>query len=227
MIGLHFSGGKDSLACLYLNRHRLNDIVVMWVDTGKNFPCVLETINQAKVMCPHWVTVKSDQDSNLKQYGWPSDVVPIDSTVFGETFVKRRGLRLQSYQGCCFENIALPIWRKTKELGITEVIRGQRNADEHTAPVKDGDVVDGVTIRLPIADWSDGEVISYLQGHMEIPEHLYLSHSSMDCHDCTAYWPALKNRSEFVKSHYPVLFDQHQNRMQRLRDEINHHMSAL
>jgi 3'-phosphoadenosine 5'-phosphosulfate sulfotransferase (PAPS reductase)/FAD synthetase len=228
LIALHFSGGKDSLACLYLNRHRLHEIVVMWVDSGKNFPCVLETIWRAKAMCQHWVTVSSDQDANIQEHGWPSDVVPIDSTRVGEMFVKRRGTTLQSYLGCCAENIWIPLWRKTKELGCTEVIRGQRADEGHTAPVTDGMVVDGAVIRLPLEHWTADEVLAYLRDQMgELPEHLLLSHSSMDCHDCTAYWPALADRRAFVEKHYPEMAHQQQLRMQLVKDEINHYVSTL
>lgn len=228
MIALHFSGGKDSLACLYLNRHRLDEITVMWLDTGKNFPCVLETIEKVKAMCPHWVTVRSDQDANIREHGFPSDVVPIDSTRMGEMFAKRRGTTLQSYLGCCATNIWNPLWQKTKELGFTEVIRGQRADEAHTAPVADGNVVDGITIRLPIEHWGSAEVLWYLRQEMgKLPEHLLLEHSSMDCHDCTAYWPALADRRAFVQRHYPEMALEHQGRMQRVRAEINHYMSEL
>jgi tRNA(Ile)-lysidine synthase TilS/MesJ len=46
MLGLAFSGGKDSLACWYLCKH-LNP-VVLWVNTGKGYPETLEIVNEIR-----------------------------------------------------------------------------------------------------------------------------------------------------------------------------------
>ncbi len=228
MIALHFSGGKDSLACLYLNRNRLGDILVMWLDTGKNFPCVLETIKRARAMCPNWETVHSDQDAVLREFGMPSDVVPVDSTAGAQQFVQRRGLKVQNYLDCCSRSQWMPLWRASMARGVTEIIRGQRADELHKAPVTDGQIVDGVKISLPVEKWSGAEVLRYLKQQMgELPEHLLLDHSSMDCSDCTAYWPALRNRREFVRLNYPEMHAQQEARMQTLRAEIGHYMETF
>src|SRR5687767_12018420 len=66
---LWFSGGKDSMACLYLLRDRLSEIAVLWANTGKNYPELLQTVAHAKAMCPHFIEVKTDRDAQWREHG--------------------------------------------------------------------------------------------------------------------------------------------------------------
>ena len=61
MIALAFSGGKDSWACLHLMQDKID--VVLWVNTGKNYPEALESINLAKSMSKSFIEIKSDRDA--------------------------------------------------------------------------------------------------------------------------------------------------------------------
>ena len=46
MLGLAFSGGKDSLACWYL--YKANNPIVLWVNTGKAYPETLAIVDEIR-----------------------------------------------------------------------------------------------------------------------------------------------------------------------------------
>ena len=204
---LWFSGGKDSLACLLLHRDRLDEIVVLWANTGKNYPEVLEFVERIRAMCPHWVEVKTDRDGQWASNGYPADVVPIDYTVTGQLFTGEKPVKIQSYLQCCYENIGGALWAKTLELGFSEVIRGQRADESHRSTAKDGDQQNGVTFRHPIEDWTKPQVMRFIEKEFgELPEHFSLDHSSMDCYDCTAFTEHTLDRAAYTKAKHPKLY---------------------
>lgn len=216
---LWFSGGKDSLACLLLYRAQLHEIDVLWANTGRNLPEVEEFINKVRVLCPRWHEVKVDRTAQWAQYGLPSDLVPVDHTFFGESMSSIKPVRVQSYLQCCFKNIAEPLFMKTKELGATLVIRGQRIEEAHRAPTG---VVDGVTFIHPIADWSAAKVIEYLRAVFgPLPDHYALEHSSVDCFDCTAYAAHIGDRAEYMRKRHPAKHKEYMLRMVELGNAIS------
>ncbi len=204
MDALLFSGGKDSMACLYLNRHRLNDIYVIFANTGKFYPEHLATVAAVKAMCPHWIEIKTDRDGQWAANGLPADVVPIDWTVWGQHISSKKAVTLQSYLQCCGENISAPLWYAVKKLGCTTVIRGQRTDEAHRSSAKDGDICEGIRFSHPIENWSAADVMAYLHEQMDaVPEHFKLEHSSMDCYDCTAYRKHSADRVEWTRLRHP------------------------
>lgn len=205
-LGLAFSGGKDSWACLWLNRERLGEITVLWVDTGKNFPELLKTVEMAKEMCPNFVRVPVDRDAQNSSWGLPSDVVPVQWTVAGQRFTGRKPVTIQPYLSCCYDNISSPLHRAALDHGITHLIRGQRSDEAHTSPSRDGTIVEGITYLHPIENWSRDDVMEFLSRHMEIPAHFSLNHSSMDCYDCTGYRSESRDRIAFMRKHHPDLY---------------------
>lgn len=203
--GLAFSGGKDSWACLMLFRHKLDEITVFWVNTGKNYPELLESIEKAREMCPNFVEIEQDRESQNNQYGIPSEMVPINWTYNGQLVTGKKETMVQSYLDCCYANIAEPLHKAIAEHGITHLIAGQRDDEAYKAPIRSGDVLFGVVRVHPIEHWTRDEVLGYLKHEIgELPEHFYLNHSSMDCYDCTAYKEA-DDRHEFTKRHPSLL----------------------
>jgi len=218
--GLAFSGGKDSWACLWLNKGRLDDIDVIWVNTGKNYPELLESIEKAKAMCPRFHEVRTDRDGQNRAWGIPSDVVPINWTVLGQQLTAPKPVTIQSYLGCCYENISGPLHQKAKGLGLTEIIRGQRTEEGHKGTARDGTVFEGVTCRHPIEKWTQEEVLRFVSKNMELPRHFRFEHSSMDCYDCTAYRKESGDRVAYMKAAHPAFYKEYSARTNALETAL-------
>lgn len=209
MKALAFSGGKDSMACLFLLREELDCLI--HVDTGYAYPETRAIVNDAARMVPTYV-VMSNRDAQNTMEGIPSDVVPIDWTRFGQQFSGLKEVTIQSYLGCCFENINRPIWDKAIELGVTHLYFGQRQQESKRAPWKPGEIVFGIERLHPINDWTTDQVMGFLSQHMEIPKHYLIEHSSLDCYDCTAYRAHSHDRVAWTKERYPIFHQAYETR---------------
>lgn len=225
-IALAFSGGKDSWACLWLNKHRWSDIVVLWVNTGKNYPELLETINQARAMCPNFIELVVDRDGQNAFNGLPSDVVPVNWTRLGQSVTGEKPVMVQSYIQCCLENIGENLQKYCKDHGITRLIRGQRNDEGHKSSARDGSVIEGITYEQPIEDWTAQQVLDYVSAHMPLPAHFKFKHSSMDCYDCTAFTADSVDRISYTKANHPMLYAEYETRNQALKSALIESMKA-
>lgn len=225
-IALAFSGGKDSWACLWLNKHRWSDIVVLWVNTGKNYPELLETINQARAMCPNFIELVVDRDGQNAFNGLPSDVVPVNWTRLGQSVTGEKPVMVQSYIQCCLENIGENLQKYCKDHGITRLIRGQRNDEGHKSSARDGSVIEGITYEQPIEDWTAQQVLNYVEAHMPLPAHFKFKHSSMDCYDCTAFTADSVDRISYTKANHPMLYAEYETRNQALKSALIESMKA-
>ncbi|WOJ93371.1 phosphoadenosine phosphosulfate reductase family protein [Congregibacter variabilis] len=193
---LQFSGGKDSLACLHLFESEWDDIYVVWVNTGAAYPDVIEYMEEWRQVLPNFVEVKTDQPGNIAKYGWPADVVPINSTSIGRKLMSGDGPVIQDYLSCCGRNIWAPMQSAMKDLGATRIIRGQRADDSHKGPLKSGQLVDGVEYVYPLENWSEQDVFDYLRSvDAQIPSYYAKGEvTGRDCWDCTAYLEENVNR---------------------------------
>lgn len=225
MFGLAFSGGKDSWACLQLYKDQLKDITVLWVNTGKNFPELLKSVELAKAMCPNFIEIKVDKDAQNDACGLPSDIVPCANTLYGETVTGSVEQRIQPYFQCCYDNISKPLNDKARELGITHMIRGNRKDEGHLSSHNDGDIVDGVVQIHPNKNMTRQNVLDYLNSVMEVPEHFYFEHSSLDCYDCSAYLKDTKDIAEWQKINHPKLYKQKMEKVTKIKDILTEHMN--
>lgn len=220
MLGLAFSGGKDSLACWHL--YSKNNPVVFWVNTGKAYPETLEIVNEIRNQCDQFVEIKTDQQAQNDKEGLPSDIVPIDYTTMGIQCTSKKPVVVQSYLQCCIENIARPLMDAVKAHGVTQLIRGQRNSESHKSPSKNGAVVEGVKFIHPIEDWTDEQVFAFLKAvRPELPAHFFIKHSSLDCYDCTAYLEHSQDRIEWMQKKYPELHNRYKSRMAALQSAVS------
>jgi phosphoadenosine phosphosulfate reductase len=226
MLGIAFSGGKDSLACWYLYK-QINPIV-FWVNTGKGYPETLQIIEEIRKEAKEFIEIKSNQQLQQDIFGLPSDIVPINNTVWGMTVTGQKPVKVQSYLGCCYENIVNPMLEAIKKRGITQLIRGQRLEEGHKSTAVNGTVVDGVEYLQPIEHWTKQQVFDYLlEQRGSLPEHYYIGHSSLDCYDCTAFVAESKDRIVWTKKKHPELFNMYEQKMNNLKSSINSCLKAM
>lgn len=225
-IALMFSGGRDSIACLELYRAYLDKITVVWVNTGANFPEIEEYMDQLNV--PNFVEVRTNQPLSIELNGHPVDVLPVNYSSIGQAVTSHKNIKLRTYFDCCAENQWIPAHLKIEELGITCVIRGQRQAESHKNPIKSGEVLDGVEYVFPILNWSDQDVLEYLKSkNIEITERLSMSHSSLDCWNCTAYVADSKERFEYIKKHYPQEHEKVVNLLKKIDNVVTAELNKI
>lgn len=210
------------MACLLLHEAELADIHVIWANTGRYFPEALAFVENARALCPNWHEVKSDRNAQWAANGLPSDIVPIDHTTLGQYITRPKAVKVQSYLGCCWENISAPLLEKTRELGCTVVIRGQRKEEAHRAPDGQGEF----EFVHPIKDWSAADVLAYLCSRMPLPDHFALEHSSMDCFDCTAFAGQSADRAAYMRERHPEKYDEYRARLGELTSTFRAALSA-
>lgn len=192
---LQFSGGKDSLACLHLWEDMLDETVVLWVNTGAAYPETIRQMERVAARVPHFKEVRTDQPANIEQYGLPADVVPTINTSWGRLSTSEPGPKIQSYIDCCAGNIWIPMHNAVREMGLTRIVRGQRNDERRTSPIRSGQIVDGIEYVFPLQDWSREQVMEYLRNvGADIPGYYEHEQTSRDCWSCTAYLDESRDR---------------------------------
>mgnify|MGYP001605678147 CR=1 FL=1 len=186
---LQFSGGKDSLTILHLWRHKLDETMVVWVNTGASYPSVIEQMKGIKNTVPNFLEVKTDQPAQIEANGYPTDLVPLHFTVQGRAVRETDQLyRIQDTFSCCSANIWQPMYQATKQLGVSVVLRGQRDSEKYKNPIRSGYVEAGITYIYPIQEWSEADVFAYLRkNNIPIPEYYAYEMHSRDCWNCTGY----------------------------------------
>lgn len=229
---LQFSGGKDSLACLYLLRPYWDRLTVMWTNTGAAFPETLELMSRIRAMVPHFIEVKGDQPGHVALMGMPADIVPVRNTAVGQMIQPNHDVLLQSYLECCAASFWLPMQRAVIELGATLIIRGQRAAEARRAPIQSGHIVEGIMIRFPIEKWSEQQVFDFLRRKgVEVPAHYEYTKTSLDCWSCTAYLDENQGRMRYMREKHPALWKEVRGRLRLVaeaaRVELAHVEAAL
>lgn len=186
---LQFSGGMDSLACLLVLQHEPG-LHVLTVLTDGAYQSTEDYLYMLQEVFPKINFIATRTDRNLPENGQPVDIVPLRWTALGQLVRGKSDIRYQDSFSCCNRAIWEPLHRVCKELGATEVYRGQRNDDRLRAPLKDGDLFDGMVMRFPIADWSRDKVWRHVcenASSLIPPGYAEGEKTSRDCWDCTAY----------------------------------------
>lgn len=215
-IALQFSGGKDSLALLYLMRPFWDRLTVYWTDTGDAFPETRELVERIEAEVPNFVRIEGRQPETIDLFGIPSDLVPVGSTPIG-VIANRGGVLIQDRYSCCMRSLMLPMHERMVQDGITLVIRGQKEADRLRAPVRSGDVENGIEYLFPLQDWSDDDVMAFLRKEgIEVPRFYETLRASPDCMTCSAYWE--EGRAAYLKEHHPAAYREYQRRLNTISD---------
>lgn len=189
---LQFSGGKDSLACLYMLEPIWGSLDVLWCNTGAAYPETLKLMEKVKSMVPNFKEVKSNQPKFIETLGYPVDVLPIRRTNFGQYVHGTNDQMFTDYLSCCNANIWQPV--KEASAGYEVIFRGQRLEDTKKSSIRSGHVFNGQTYIFPIETWTADDVIKYLGDRL--PEYYANEKSSHDCWNCTAYLEDNEKRIE-------------------------------
>lgn len=167
---LQFSGGADSLACLWLCKE-VPDMTVYWVKTDGAYE---DMEGYVRTCCEQASVPLKVVNSNrgIAEHGYPKDSNP--DSVFG----------------CCSRGLWEPLAKAMKDDGIEAVIRGQRDDDFLKAPITSGHIEDGIMYLFPLANWTRQSVMAYLQDTIPGLIHDCYKQGELtgrDCWDCTGY----------------------------------------
>jgi 3'-phosphoadenosine 5'-phosphosulfate sulfotransferase (PAPS reductase)/FAD synthetase/ubiquinone/menaquinone biosynthesis C-methylase UbiE len=223
-IGFQFSGGRDSTAALFLLRPYWDRMVVYHVDTGDQFPETRAVVDKVAQSVPI-VRVHSDVPALRTEHGMPSDLVPVDNTELGR-MVSGRTVKLQSRYECCWRGIMQPMHERMVADGITLLVRGQRDDEYATQPLRSGQSGNGFEVLYPIQSWSGEQVTAYLKDHgLPIADfYEYGAPHGSDCMGCTAWWD--DGRVPLLRRH-PQAFEAYQRNMKTIRIEIDRQYAML
>lgn len=224
-VALHFSGGKDSMACLYLLRPYLDRLTVYWVNTGDAVPENVEVISKCREWIPNFCEVRSDVKAWREQHGNPSDLVPTYSGPLGR-LMGFGTVKISDRLGCCFQNVMRPMYERMKSEGVTGIIRGQKLIDMPTVPAKSGDVQDGFEFYYPIETWTNPQVFAYLK-EVGAPIHscYELGTAGVDCMHCTGWWN--ENLVAYLKRHHPEVHAEVLRDVDKIKGAIKVHLKDL
>jgi 3'-phosphoadenosine 5'-phosphosulfate sulfotransferase (PAPS reductase)/FAD synthetase len=218
-IALQLSGGRDSLAALYLLRPYWDRLTVYWTNTGDPFPENLAILREVCAAVPHFVEIAGDQPGVVAQYGLPSDIVPASHTPVGKAGSGHTAPLIQDRYSCCARVFMLPMHQRMLDDGITLIIRGQKQADALKGPIRSGDVVDGIEYWFPIEDWSNRQVMDYLRAQgAPVPRFYEVLDGAPDCMTCSAYWE--HGVAAYLKRYHYDAYQEVQRRLNTIRDAI-------
>lgn len=225
-IALEFSGGKDSLATLYLLRPWWDRMCVYWLDTGDAYPENVARAMQIRDEVPYFRRVTGRQPETVERDGWPSDVVPHLHTSMGNFVFGPTPFKVQSRLDCCWRSLMLPLHEAVCADGTTLIIRGKRGSEADKTGIVSGDVHDGVEVLFPIFNWSAEQVFEYLADNgIPLPESYGHANSSLDCMSCTAWLE--HNNGEYLKVKYPEEYAEHSRRLGLIKTAVVEQMKGM
>lgn len=222
---LQFSGGKDSMACLYLLREEVErGMPVYWLDSGDGIPETLEVVDEVRQWIPDFRPVEFDYVAWIEANGSASDITTAHSSYLGQE-LGLSDLKLSGRFASTWHTLMLPLHQRVVEDGIEVVVRGTKSADADSLPHLSGDAYD---VMMPLDGWTHDDVFSYLQ-HVGAPiskVYDYCSKASAPewLHD-TAWWDDGKAR--YLKAKHPDLAERYRLHLHAVRDEVHARLREL
>ena len=225
-VALQFSGGKDSLACLYLLRPFIErGLPVYWTHTGDTIPETLEVIEQVRAWVPDFRVIEVDVIAWKAEHGLPSDITTAQSSWIGQQY-GMTGTKLVGRFECCWANLMQPMHQRMLADDIDMVIRGTKLADTGRVPASGA--TDCYDVVLPLEHWSHADVFEYL-GQAGAPRSKVYDHfksiSAPECLHCSAWWD--DGKAAYLKALHPDKVPQYQVNLQSVRAELARRMQEL
>ena len=224
-IALQFSGGKDSMACLYLLRPHLDRITVYWLNAGDEFEDTHAIINQCREFIPHFTEIKTDSLAWRAENGIPSDLVPTFNTQLG-MFAKFGDFKISDRFACCYFNLMEPMHAKMLADGVTCIIRGTKACDMPELPRNSGYSEGGVELYYPLENWTHAQVFAFLR-EVDAPIHPCYDYGDygVTCQSCTAWWN--ESQHKYRRARDPELHGAVSQQMTRIRSAIDVSLAHL
>ena len=224
-VALALSGGKDSLACLYLFKPYWDRLTVYWLNPGDTFPETVDFMHGIRKMVPNFVELHGDVKRIIKLDGWPSDVVPHNYTSDGNVIFGATPFKVQTREQCCIRSLMMPAYRQMLADGVTCCIRGKRHDEADKTGLLNGHVSpEGMELVFPIYDWTSQDVRDYLRS-ISVPLPNFYKHGdhSVDCMHCTAYWE--DGHAKYLRAEHPVAFIEYERRVQLIKRAVVEQLS--
>lgn len=222
-IALQLSGGKDSLACLYLMRPFWDRLTVYWCNTGDPFPETVAQMERIRAEVPHFVEIAGRQPKVVAEFGIPTDILTASSTPMGIAGAGT-GVLMQDRYSCCLRSFMLPMHERMVADGITLIVRGQKNADRLKGPLRSGMVDAGIEYLFPIEGWTDRQVMDFLREQgVKAPRFYQLLKSAPDCVTCSAWWE--EGFSKYLKRYHHEQYQEVQRRLDVIREAVGPHIA--
>jgi phosphoadenosine phosphosulfate reductase len=225
-VALQLSGGKDSVACLYMLRPFLRKyITTYWLNTGDVIPETLAVLDELRTWVPNFVEICSDVKQWRIDNGMPSDLVPARSHAIGLMYGMST-TRISNRFDCCAANLMLPMHARAKQDGIDLIIRGTKLHDTGKVPFEGWH--DGLEVWLPLRDMTHDDVFRML-GVVGAPVSAVYKFatgiSAPECLGCTAWWDDKK--AAYLKAWHPVRFVEYKRNLSHIANVVASHMADL
>lgn len=234
---LQFSGGKDSMACLFMLLPLGRRLTIHHHNPGAQLP---ETARQMSALRSWLLTFAADQRPGFHQTasdvqndivanGTPADVVPVWSTSLGRMIQEPPpdAIRVRSTFDCCNANLWQPMMKTAQLLRVDCIVRGQRLVDKQRSPIEDGAKAADITIRFPLGSATDEQLAAFLSEqyhqHPAAPPvwsvRAGLS-ASFDCWCCTGHAQHSEEQRAYLRKTMPFEASIVEGRMSKIRAAV-------
>lgn len=182
---LLFSGGRDSIVLLHILEPYLDDILVVWVNTGAAYESTLKQMGQVRDTVPHFFEVTTDQPADIEKWGYPTDILPTRHSVQHAGYLEPK---LQTTFSCCAKNIWLPTQLALADKKITTCYIGAREEEVMKDTRWEG-TREGILWKYPLRKWTMKMLQDYILKHNIVvpPYYSQGEEKSRDCWNCTGY----------------------------------------
>lgn len=225
IVAFQFSGGRDSVAALYLLRQWWARMRVYHLDAGDQFPELRDVVEAVGREVP--ITVIPGRVLAVRENrGLASDVVPVDNSLVGR-MISGREVKIISRYECCYLSLMEPMHERMRQDGATLIVRGQRDEEYAHPPMRSGDQDGGFEVLYPIQEWLAAEVDAYIDRNRlpVAPFYARGMRRAPECMGCTAWWD--EGRAAYLRDYHPVHFEALRKNMGVVRGEIQRQLAMM